>query len=563
MFTKKSGTFKHQVRDMKKIFREPVLTFTIIVTIVFLAIFIVYPLFSILKVSVISESGFSLNAYMKAVKSTSFMAAFKNTMALGISVGFLSTVIGFIFAYALVYLKSPFKGLLKFISILPMVSPPFVLALSAIILFGQFGLVTRHLLGITDFNIYGFKGVLLVQTMTFFPVSFLMMEGSLRKIDPSLEEASQNMGANKFKTFLKVVLPLMAPAIANSFLITFIEVIADFSNPMVIGGNLSTLATSIYMQSIGNYDIQGGSAMSVILLVLSLTLFGIEKLWLEKRSYITVTGKSAKERHPITDNRVVIPVNVFCLIISIVVIGFYSLIPLGGLFKLIGVDYSLTLDHFKHVFVKGFKPVWDTTKLALIATPITGLFGMIVSFIITRKKFIGRGFIEFTSLLAMAVPGTVLGLGYVNAFNTRPFLLTGTATLIIIAFIVRNLPVSIRNGVSSLEQIDPAIEEAAQDMGASSVKVFSSVTLPLISSAFFSGLIYTFVKSMTAVSTVIFLVTPRHQMLTSSIMSQVDNGRFGIACAYSTVLIVIVFFAVTIMNMMMKIFGLSSEVKSK
>ena len=194
-----------------------------------------------------------------------------------------------------------------------------------------------------------------------------------------------------------------------------------------------------------------------------------------------------------------------------------------------GIDYSFTLNHFKYVFNLGTKAIKDTSLLSLYATPITGLLGMIIAFLIVRKRFIGRGFIEFTSLLAMAVPGTVLGLGYISAYNTKPLILTGTAFIIVVAFIVRSLPVGVRSGVTALQQIDPAIEEAAQDLGASSTKVFTSITLPLIKPAFFSGLVYTFVRSMTAVSAVIFLITPKYQLLTASILSQVDNGRFGVA----------------------------------
>lgn len=550
---------QHELRDMKKIWRDPILMTTIVFLIVALSIFILYPLFSVLKVSFIDTGrSFSLDAYRKVLNDLDFRETFWNTIKLGVTVGLLSTIIGFIFAYADAYLKSHFKKLFKLVSILPIISPPFVLALSAIMLFGQFGLVTRQLLGITNANIYGFKGIVIVQTMTFFPIAYLLLIGLLQKIDPALEEASRSMGASRWTTFKTVTLPLMLPGIANAFLLTFIEVVADFSNPMVIGGSYSTLATKIYMQAIGNYDMGGGAAIAVILLVLSILLFILEKCWIEKKSYVTVTGKASKNRIPIEDSHIVWPIDIFCLIITVIVLAFYILIPLGGFFKVMGIDYTLTLDHFKYVFNLGFEAVKDTAVLSLWATPITGILGMVIAFLVARKKFIGRGYIEFVSLLAMAVPGTVLGLGYINAFNTKPLLLTGTALIIVIAFVVRSLPVGIRAGITSLGQIDPAIEEAAQDLGANSQKVFTSVTLPLIKSAFFSGLVYTFVRSMTAVSAVVFLVTPKYQLLTASILSQVDTGRFGVAAAYSTVLIVIVYIAIALMY-----FGLSKMGVSK
>ncbi|WP_207722165.1 ABC transporter permease [Clostridium intestinale] len=548
---------KHEINDMKKIWRDPMLLTTIIFLIITLSIFIIYPLYSVLKVSFIENQGFSMNAYLKVLRDIDFRKTFLNTLLLGTTVGILATLIGFIFAYADAYMRSHFKRLFKIVSILPVISPPFVLALSAIMLFGQFGLVTRQLLGITNFNIYGFKGVVMVQTMTFFPVAYLLLIGLLNRIDPSLEEAARNMGASRWKTFRTVTLPLMLPGLANAFLLTFIEVVADFSNPMVIGGNFSTLATKIYMQAIGNYDMAGGAAIAVVLLCLSILLFIVEKFWLEKKSYVTVTGKASRERDLIKEKHIVWPIDIFCLLVSIFVFSFYLLIPLGGFFKVMGIDYSFTLNHFKYVFDLGMKSLKDTTILSLWATPITGILGMVIAFLIVRKKFWGKSFIEFTSLLAMAVPGTVLGLGYISAYNTKPLILTGTALIIVIAFIVRSIPVGVRSGVTALQQIDPAIEEAAQDLGASTTKVFTSVTLPLIKSAFFSGLVYTFVRSMTAVSAVIFLVTPKYQLLTASILSQVDNGRFGVASAFSTILIIIVYAAIAIMYFVLGKFGVS------
>src|SRR5690625_3032682 len=207
----------------------------------------------------------------------------------------------------------------------------------------------------------------------------------------------------------------------------------------------------------------------------------------------------------------------------------------------------------------GSKFIIDTTKISLIATPITGILAMIISFLFVRKEFIGKKAIEFISLLAMAIPGTVVGMGYVLAFNTYPIMLTGTATIIILTFIVRNMPTGIRSGIVSLQQIDPAIEEAAQDLGASSFKVFTSITIPLIKSAFFNGLVYSFVKSMTAVSAVIFLVSARHNLLTVEIMSQVDTGRLGVASGYSTILILIVVIFVVLLRSLLGRIDIKTE----
>jgi len=559
----KKMQWRQDVVSMKKIYRDPIMLFTILFIIAALLLFILYPLFVILKDSFLSkEGGFTFGAYISAVQTNAFKKAFGNTIKLGLFVGVIATLIAFIFAYTDAYCQSHFKKIFKVVALLPIASPPFVLSLSAVNLFGQYGLITRQLLGIKDFNIYGFKGVALAQILTFFPVAYLMLVGLLKKIDPSIEEASRNMGASQGATFKKITLPLMVPGLANAFLITFIEVAADFSNPNVIGGNLSTLATTIYMQVMGNYNMKNGAAIAVILLWLSMTLFIVEKYFVESKSYITVTGKSAKDRVLITDPKIVWPLDIFCLVVTLFIILMYAMVPIGACVKLLGVNNTFTLDNFRYVLSTGTKVIKDSVWLAVLAMPVAGVISMIIAFLVNRKRFIGRGFIEFVSLMAMAVPGTVLGLGYVTAYNTKPLLLTGTALLIVIAFIAKTLPIGVRNGIAALQQIDPAIEEAAQDLGASSARVFATITIPLIKPAFFNSLINTFVRSMTAVSTVIFLITPKYKLLTSTVMQQIDEGKFGYAFAYSTILMVIVMAAMWILNLVLGRFGTSGRKQS-
>ena len=236
----------------------------------------------------------------------------------------------------------------------------------------------------------------------------------------------------------------------------------------------------------------------------------------------------------------------------------YIMIPIGSFVRLWGVKYDFSLEHYKYVFALGMKPIWDTTFLSIISTPITGILAMIIAFLIVRKKFLGKGFIEFITMMAIAIPGTIVGLGYIITFNTKPLVLTGTATILIIAFIMRNMPIGIRSGIAALQQIDPSIEEAATVLGANSKKVFTSVTLPMIKPAFFSGLVYAFVRSMTLVSTIIFLVSAKYNLLTVAIMNQIDVGKIGVASAYCTILIIIVFFVIGIMTYILKKMGIDS-----
>ncbi len=539
----------------KKIFiKDPSFFISIVFVISALAIFIVLPLYHVLKESVWSTGGkFSLEAYKMAFTSDSNLKAILNTLLLGSIVGILATIVGYLFAYTEVYIKMKGKKLFNFITILPMISPPFAVSLSIIYLFGTRGLITRGLLGIHDSNIYGLFGLVLVQTLSYFPMSYVLLNGVLKTIDPSMEEASSNLGGNRADTFFKVTLPLSKSAIANSFLLVFIKSIADFGNPIAIGGSFNTLAVQIYQQALGNYDMAGATALAMILLDISLLLFILSKFYFDKKSYITVTGKTAKARQMLTAPAIKIPLTLICSLIAGFIILLYILIPIGSFIKLWGINYGFTPEHYVYAFAVGKKAIIDTTLFSVIAAPLTGILAMLIAYIIVRKKFIGKNFIDFTSVLGIAVPGTVIGIGYILAFNTPPIVLTGTATIIIIAFIARSIPVGIKSGVNTLQQIDPSIEEAAQDLGANNFKVFFTITLPMIKSAFLGGMIYSFIKSMTSLSAVIFLISARYKLLTISVLDQVEVGKYGVASAFSTILILIVYLAIVIMQRIMSL----------
>ncbi len=527
---------------------DPILMVTIVLVMVSLIIFTVVPLIKILIQSFISFDGtISGKAYVRAFTSKENFSALTNSLVLGVTSGILSTVIGFLFAYCASYVKMKGKKIFNLIAMLPIVSPPFAVALSIILLFGSRGFITYTLLGLRDVNIYGFRGLIFAQTLSYFPISYLLLNGVLGSIDPSIEEASRNMGASRWATFIHVTLPLALPGIANSFLLVFIKSVADFGNPITIGGNFPTLATQIYYQAIGNYDMQGGAAVAILLLLISMSLYALSKLWVEKKTFVTITGKAARERVMIDEKHIAKPLSFGCLLISFIVIGLYILIPIVSFIKLWGIDYSFTLDHYRYAFNIGMKGLKDSTMMAAWATPVTGVLAMVIAFLVVRKDFFGKKSMEFISMLGMTVPGTVMGIGYVLTFNTPPLAITGTMLIIVLSYVFRYLPIGVQSGVTSLKQIDPGIEEAAADLGANSLKVFTTVTLPLIKTAFFGGLVYTFVKSMTSVSAVIFLVSARYKLLTISVLDQVDSGKFGVASAMSTMLIVVVYIAIAIL----------------
>lgn len=547
-----------ELKNMKKVFSDPILFSTIVFILVILIMFILFPMYNILKESFTYKGEFSLIHYKNIKEMQENFIIILNTLKLGVVTSVISTAIGFFFAYGMTYVKIPFRKFFNSIAILPIVSPPFVIALSAILLLGRRGFITRNLLGIRNAEIYGFHGLVLVQVLTFFPVAYLMLVGLLQKIDPSVEEASRDLGASRWDVFRTITFPLMIPGLANAILVIFIQAIADFGNPMVIGGNFTTVAVQIYLQGIGNYDMGSATALAVVLILMSISIFVTQKYYISKKSYVTVTGKVSREREKISEKNITMPIFVIMAFLTFCVFLMYIMIPIGSFVKLWGVKYDFSLEHYKYVFALGMKPIWDTTFLSIISTPITGILAMIIAFLIVRRKFLGKGFIEFITMMAIAIPGTIVGLGYIITYNTKPFVLTGTATILIIAFIMRNMPIGIRSGIAALQQIDPSIEEAATVLGANSKKVFTSVTLPMIKPAFFSGLVYAFVRSMTLVSTIIFLVSAKYNLLTVAIMNQIDVGKIGVASAYCTILIIIVFFVIGIMTYILKKMGIDS-----
>ena len=558
--------------DRKKLMADPIMVTTIVVLITFLTLFILYPLAILLVDSFYGGGRLTFDVFKRIFAMPTFTRAISNTLKIGFVVGIFSALIGLLFAYVEVYVKMNkfVGGLFKVVSMLPVVSPPFVLSLSMIMLFGKAGIITRFLLGIYDNSVYGYWGIVIVQTLTFFPVCYMMLKGLLKNIDPSLEEAARDMGASRFKVFTSVTLPLMLPGLGNAFLVTFIESIADFANPMIIGGSYDTLATTIYLQITGSYDKPGAAAMAVVLLCITLAMFAVQKYYLEAKTSATLTGKASRGRMLIEDKSVKVPLTVLCAVAAGFVILMYICVPIGSFFPTWGYKFfPLTGKWFNLVFTRyhGFQAFRDSFVLSLIAAPITALLSMIISYLVVKRKFKAKGFIEAVSMLAMAVPGTVLGVGYIRGFAGGVFHtgflqgLYGTGLILIIVFVVRSLPTGTRSGISALRQIDKSIEESAYDMGADSFRVFMTVTLPLIKDSFLSGLVTAFVRSITAISAIILLVTPQFLLITVQINEFAEKGSYSLACAFATILILITYGAVLLMNLFIKYFGTSRKIK--
>jgi iron(III) transport system permease protein len=458
-------------------------------------------------------------------------------------------------------LKKPLNAL----AMLPIITPPFVVGLGLILLFGRSGVANQFLewaFGVQPTRwFYGVFGIWLAQLFAFTPIAFMIMRGVVQGISPSLEEAAQTLRASRMKTFMTITLPLLAPGLANAFLVGFIESIADFGNPIILGAGYAVLSTEIFFAIVGSsLDSGMAAALALVLTVFALTVFFVQRRLLGKTSYTTVSGKGdagVPMELPTLVSRVCTWVAGPWLAFTVVV---YLFAFAGGFVKIWGRDYTFTLMHFKTAFdlqMGDHGLVWagtawgslfTTITLAAIAAPICAGLGLLIAWLLARTEFKGKGWFEFSALLTFAIPGTVLGVSYILAFNVPPVELTGTALVIVLCFVFRNLPVGVRAGTASFKQLDRSLDEASVMLRASSLTTLRRVVLPLIKPALVAALVYSFVRSMTTVSAVIFLVTAEYELATTYIIGRVGNGDYGVALAYCTVLIILMSLATALIQ---------------
>lgn len=721
-------------REFQLIGRDPLLMLGLLISAAFVFLFVVWPLLRVVVQGffVFGTKEPSLEYFARYIDpyfARHNWNTLRDTMIMGLATATGGTILGFIVAFTLVRCSYPFQRVSHALSLVPTISPPFAIAIAVILLFGRAGLVTKDWLGFNFApgmnDIYGLDGLVLVQIITFFPVAYLIIRAMLERLDPAMEEAAQSLGASKLHILRTVTLPLLIPGFAGAFLLLFVESLADLGNPLLLTGTRNVLSTEIYLAVNGEYNQQKAAALSLVLLIPTLTVFIVQRYWVSRRSYVSITGKPTGGQLQIREWYIRWPFAIITTLSLILVASLYAAIAVGSFTRLWGVDFSFTLNNYAIAFNRGMEAILDTTFLSIITTPIAGVLGMIIAFLVVRRQFSGKEGLDFVSNLGAAVPGTILGIGFiisfigaptialiivfgafllyvlgrievpragkwlaavigvgiglifvylmpgllgewwgdwyiamlglvmaiillvVGFFSTQrkhrrvvtllllvpivglllyligpyptqwlsafgrslggmsakivtsiadwidvftqiplpvhgllilaiggyvidwlkpkrwplflivmlasgallmfagqPLALVGTSYIIIAAFAVRSLPASLRAGVASLQQIDPAIEEASTSLGADAQLTFRRVTLPLIAPAFLAGLIFSFARHMTSLSAIIFLTTPKWKILTVLILSEVEQGGMNIATAYAMIVIVIVLIAI-------------------
>ena len=500
---------------------------------------------------------------LDCLDSTVGCGAAWNSLFLAITVGATTTALGLVFALVATRSGFRYRKVLRALTILPIITPPFVIGLSIILLFGLSGIMTQFfgdVFGIQPTRwVYGFPGIWIAQMLAYTPIAFLVMIGVVEGISPSMEEAAQTLRADRWKTFTTVSLPLMRPGLANAFLIGFIESMADFGNPLVLGGNFDVLSTEIFFAIVGAQNDQGMAAvLAFVLLCFMLTAFYAQRRWLGKKSYTTVTGKGDAGTHALLPNRLRWPIYTVAFSWTGFTIVVYCMILFGGFVNIWGLDHTFTFKHYITAFSvswtdgglmwtgAAWDSFWTTISIATISAPLTAAVGLLTAYVLVRQTFAGKDLFEFGTMLSFAIPGTVIGVSYILAFNVPPIELTGTGAILVLCFVFRNMPVGVRAGVAAMSQLDKSLDEASLTLGANSWYTFRKVVLPLLRPAIIAALVYSFVRAMTAISAVIFLVSAEYDMATSYIIGRVENNDYGLAIAYCTVLIFVMLVAVLV-----------------
>ncbi len=438
--------FRQKIEEFRLIGQDPIMMIALIFSAIFVLVFVFLPIFRTIGRGFFTDAGqFDLTNFARYFDRTpldglntalrkiglilgetdnygrTYRTMLKDTLIMGILTATAGTIVGFIFAYATVRCDIPGKKFVHLLALVPTVSPPFAVAIAMIQLFGRSGLISKQILGIKVTpgmnDIYGLDGLVIVQTLTFFSVAYLMLRSMMERLDSSMEEAAETLGASRFYIFRTVTLPLLTPGIAASFMLLFVESLADLGNPQFISGQKTVLSSQIYMAIIGEFNYQKASAISLVLLIPTLIVYIFQRYYISKKSYVSVTGKPTVgrvyEKSMVIRRFFAIIVYLICAFIVIV----YLTVIASSFVKNWGVNYSPSLNNWEKLFSRGLESILDTTFLSLYATPFAALLGMVIAYLVVRKTFVGKEVLDFGSNIGGAVPGTIVGMGFILIFN--------------------------------------------------------------------------------------------------------------------------------------------------
>jgi iron(III) transport system permease protein len=535
---------------------DPARAITVVTLWLLLALFVIYPLLMTLGAGFVEDGRLTVAPLLAILEKPRHRVAFLNSLLLGSLVGLLGTALGFLFAFTVSrgQLAPRWTRLIDAATLLPLISPPFTTSISFIFSFGPRGLITYDLLGIKGANVYGLASTLAAEVLTYFPIAYLTLRPVLSGISGNLDEMAFSLGSRRLHVFRTVTLPLAVPGLANAFLLLFAASLADFATPLILAGNVfPVLPTEAYLQITGLFDLKGGAILSVLLLVPAAIVYMLQRSWIARGHYVTVTGKAG----PQSSIRSVTPAArlllvAACAAVALLILYLYALLVFASVVAAFGANHALTLQHYHAILTEGRKAIVDTLIIALLCMPLGGLYAVLIGYLVARGRGAGWRAMEIVSMINYALPGTIVGIAYLIAFNAPPVALTGTALIIVACYVFRYSPAGIRTTVALLQQIDKSLEEASRSLGARSATTFRRVTLPLVMPALLTGVGVVFIRSMTAISATIFLVSIGWTLITVRILENMTELSLGPAAAFSVFVIVVVMAVMSVLNAVLR-----------
>lgn len=512
-----------------------------IVVIILYAVFLIYPLFQLLKESVVIDGVFTLKNFVEFFSKNYYLETIFNSFEVSICATIITLIIGVPLAYFYQMYEIKGKTILQVIIILCSMSAPFIGAYSWILLLGRSGIITVFIEKLTGFQmptIYGFGGILLVLSLQLFPLVFLYVSGALKNIDNSLLEASENMGCSGVKRFFKVIIPLCMPTILAATLLVFMRAFADFGTPLLLGEGYRTFPVVIYdayFGEVGNNH-SFGAAISVIAILVTAVIFFLQR-WVNSKFQFTMNALHPIERKQIKGWKSWL-MNIYCW--GVVMLAFAPQIY---------VMYTSFQNTSGKIFVEGYslksyvkafdtmgKAIENTFIIGGIALALVIVLAILISYLVVRRNNTLNKIIDTLSMVPYIIPGSVVGIALVLGFNKRPIVLTGTAIIMVVALIIRRIPYTIRSSVAVLQQIPMSIEEAAISLGSTKLEAFFKITVPMMANGILSGAILSWITIITELSTAIILYNLKTITLTLAIYVNVSRGNYGVAAALATIL---------------------------
>ena len=545
------------MRQNSKRFRLDVWGWATIVILLLYALFLLYPLSLLLKMAFSDGVHFTLENFAKFFSRKYYSITLLNSFKVSIAATIASVVVGVVLGYFMSVFKVRGAKLLRMCIVMATMSAPFVGAYAWIMLLGRNGVITNFLsglFGITMPDIYGFNGIMLVFVTQLFPLVFLYVQGAMSKMDASLMEASENLGCTGFKRFFTVVLPLISPTVLAGALLVFVRAMSDFGTPMLIGEGYRTFTVILYNEFVGEVSQNKGfaSAIAIIAILITMVVYFSQNFVAKKQAF------SMNALHRIEKKQLHGFSNFIVHFITYVVVGI-SILPqlyvvYTSFLKTSGQIYvaGYSLQSYQDMFSRLGRSIQNTIVIPAVSLLIVVFLAVLIAYVAVRRRNVLSGAVDVISMIPYVIPGTVIGIAMISAFNREPLVLTGGMLIMVVALVVRRLPYTIRSSVAILQQIPLYVEEAALSLGSSKPKAFFTVTLPMMSSGVLSGAILSWVTLISELSTAILLYTGKTQTLTVAIYTQIVRGNYGIASAMATVLTVMTLLSLLIFNKISK-----------